>query len=113
MSESRQNTRECWQMRCKKLHYDHLKVRKDPNAMCNHCGRKRAFGTSVLPEEKRRRTVSGQIPSQWQLKQFNKRVQMVDQEDEDEKHTVLNVEAKRIQSHTIWKVLLTETDSKL
>ena len=68
------------------------KVLQVPNAMCNYCGRKGHL-EKVCNQKKDKFQQNGKLKAKGSSEQTNRRVQLVDQEDEDDGNImVLNVE---------------------
>ena len=99
ISGNRQNNRECWRCGAGNFTPDHVKFCKAADAKCNYCRRK---GHLERVCNQKRKDNTQQMAKSWTngvREQFNKRVQLVDQdeeevEDEDENYVVLNVEGE-------------------
>ena len=71
---------------------EHLKFCKGPNATCNYCGRKGHL-EKVCNKKKDKFQQNGKLKANGSSEQTNRRVLLVDQEDEDDENImVLNVE---------------------
>ena len=87
------NTRECWRCGAGNFTMEHLKFCKGPNAMCNYCGRKGHLEKVCNQKKKDKFQQNGKFKASGSSEQTNHRVQLVDQEDEDDENImVLNVE---------------------
>ena len=89
VSGAKQNNRECWRCGAANFTLDHLNRCKAPNSMCNYCGKKGHL-EKVCNQKK-----SDNNQNFGKNRGFAKRVQLVDQEendDEDENYMVLNIE---------------------
>ena len=87
VSGVKQNSRECWRCGAANFTLDHLDRCEAPNSMCNYCGKK-----GHLEKVCNRKSDNQNFCKN---RGFAKRVQLVDQEDnddEDENYMVLNVE---------------------
>ena len=89
VSGAKQNNRECWRCGAANFTQDHLNRCKAPNSMCTYCGKKGHL-EKVCNQKK-----SDNNQGLGKNRGFAKRVQLVDQkdnDDEDENYMVLNVE---------------------
>ena len=92
VSESSFNTRECWRFGARNFTMEHLKFCKGPNAMCNYCGRKGHLEKVCNQKKKDKLQQNGKFKANGSSEQTNRRVQLVDQEDEDDENIMaLNV----------------------
>ena len=89
VSGEKQNKRECWRCGAANFTLDHLNRCEAPNSICNYCGKKGHL-EKVCNQKK-----SDNNQKFGKSRVFAKRVQLVDQEDTDDKdenYMVLNVE---------------------
>ena len=95
ISGNRQNNRECWRCGAGNFTLEHTKICKATDVKCNYCG-KRGHLERVCNQRRKDNTQQfAKSRSNGVRDQFNKRVQLVDQEEEDEddeNYMVLNVE---------------------
>ena len=74
---------------------DHLKFCKGPNATCNYCGRKGHLEKVCNQKKKDILQQSGRFRASGSSEQINRRVRLVDQEEEDDDNfLVLNVDGQ-------------------
>ena len=95
ISGNRQNNRECWRCGAGNFTLEHTKICKATDVKCNYCG-KRGHLERVCNQRRKDNTQQfAKSRSNGVRDQFNKRVQLVDQEEkdeDDENYMVLNVE---------------------
>ena len=95
ISGNRQNNRECWRCGAGNFTLEHTKICKATDVKCNYCG-KRGHLERVCNQRRKDNTQQfAKSRTNGMRDQFNKRVQLVDQEEEDEddeNYMVLNVE---------------------
>ena len=93
VSGSSFNTRECWRCGAGNFTMEHLKFCKGPNAMGSYCCRKGHLEKVCKQKKKDKFQQNGKFKANGSSEHTNRRVQLVDQEDEeDENIMVLNVE---------------------
>ena len=93
VSGSSFNTRECWRCGAGNCTMEHLKFCKGPNAMCSYCGRKGHLEKVCNQKKKDKFQKNGKFKASGSSEQPNRRVQLVDQDEEDDENImVLNVE---------------------
>ena len=96
VSGSRQNERECWRCGAGNFTLDHIKFCKAQNAMCNYCGRKGHIERVCNQRKNDNLQKSCKFRTPGKYEQTSKRVQLVDQEEEesDDDYTVLKIEGE-------------------
>ena len=95
ISGNRQNTKECWRCGAGNFTMDHLKFCKGPNATCNYCGRKGHLEKVCNQKKKDNLQQSGRFRASGSSEQINRRVRLVDQEEEDDDNfLVLNIDGQ-------------------
>ena len=95
VSGSRQKLRECWRCGAGYFSLDHLKSCKGPELFCKFCGKKDNLERVCKQTRKDGIQHFDKFRANGNREQFNKRVQLVDQEEYDDDYkidTVLNVE---------------------
>ena len=98
---SKQNDRECWRCGAGNFTLDHIKVCKAQSVMCNYCGRKGHLERVCNQKKNDNFTKTAKMRQTGKFEQMGRRVQLVDQDDEDEddgNYTVLNVEGEEENS---------------
>ena len=98
---SKQNDRECWRCGAGNFTLDHIKVCKAQSVMCNYCGRKGLLERVCNQKKNDNFTKTAKMRQTGKFEQMGRRVQLVDQDDEDEddgNYTVLNVEGEEENS---------------
>ena len=101
ISGNRQNNRECWRCGAGNFTLDHVKICKTADAKCNYCGRKVHLERVCNQKRKDNTLQFAKSRANGVRDQFKKRVQLVDQDeedDEDESYMVLNVEGEEENS---------------
>ena len=93
VSGSSFNTRERWRYGAGNFTMEHLKFCNGPNATCNYCGRKGNLEKVCNQKKKDKFQKKGNFKANGSSEQTNRRVQLVDQDEEDDENImVLNVE---------------------
>ena len=101
ISGNRQNNRECWRCGAGNYTLDHVKMCKAADAKCNYCGRKGQLERVCNQKRKDNAQHFAKSRANGVRDQFNKRVHLVDQDEddeEDESYMVLNVEGEEENS---------------
>ena len=101
ISGNRQNNRECWRCGAGNYTLDHVKMCKAADAKCNYCGRKGQLERVCNQKIKDNAQHFAKSRANGVRDQFNKRVHLVDQDEddeEDESYMVLNVEGEEENS---------------
>ena len=104
VSGSSFNIRECWRCGAGNFTMEHLKFCKGPNAMCIYCGRKGHLEKVCNQKQKYKFQQNGKFKANGSSEQTNRRVQLVDQDEEDDE--------MKTRNHITWKDTSTETGSK-
>ena len=100
-SGNRQNNRECWRCGAGNFTLDHVKMCKTADAKCNYCGRKGHLERVCNQKRKDNTQQIAKSRANGVRDQFNKRVQLVDQDEDDEEnenYMVLNLEGEEEKS---------------
>ena len=104
VSGNRQNNRECWRCGAGSFTLDYVKMCKAADAKCNYCCRKGHLERVCNQKRKDNTQQFAKSRANGVRDQFNKRVQLVVQDEEDEKHEsymVLNVENEEDESYMV------------